>query len=107
MSKGQSLTQGERIGYSGVSDITFKILNENDKPQLLSNFYPKKTKEVTTTTVDKSDNPSDRAAKAISNLFTSAVSSPFDLAKRATKIGKKDDEEDQITEEINRIKKLL
>ncbi len=38
MSKGQSLTQGERIGYSGVSDITFKILNENDKPQLLSKF---------------------------------------------------------------------
>lgn len=107
VSKGQSLTQGERIGYSGVSDITFKILNENDKPQLLSKFYPKKTKEVTTTTVDKSDNPSDRAAKAISNLFTSAVSSPFDLAKRATKIGKKDDEKDQITEEINRIKKLL
>ena len=103
VSKGQNVNQGDNIALSGIKDITFKIVDEYGRSQLLSKFYL--NKEKITEPTDKSDSSSNRAAKAISDLFSSVVASPFELAKRATKIG--DDDEKSLNEEINRIKKLL
>lgn len=113
--------QGETIGYSGPDKITMKIRDNSNVKQKIKPFFnlvtqttsPTPTtddKSKTTTSDDKtktttSDN---KKSKNLSDLFVGGLLKPFGFLHNVMSQDekkKKDDEE--LNEEIQRIKKLL
>jgi hypothetical protein len=107
--------KGEMLGYCGGNELKLKISDGRDYLPICCPFFEKKTaknkkeenkkeenKKVTTTT-RKNPNKDDNAF----NIWDATILAPFDFISRAlmAKNKKKDDEE--LNEEIKRIKELL
>lgn len=122
VSYNNSIRKNEIIGYGGNEDVEYSILDRggssvNTQPYFkgIDDIKDKKDiknkKEVKNNEKKKIEPSVDTKKPAMANIFTDVLLSPLGLAhKLGTKglnklTGKKED--DQVNEEINRIKQLL
>jgi hypothetical protein len=119
VSYNNSLKKNEIIGYGGNEDIEYSILNSrgssvNVQPYLkgIDDVKDKKdVKDIENKKKKKIEPSVDTKKPAMANIFTDVLLSPLGLAHKLGKkglnklTGKKED--DQLNEEINRIKQLL
>lgn len=119
------LKQGESFAYGNNTDIEFSILDDNgrklDVMTFINGFDDGKS-VVPVTTDDDEENKKKKKNKEpielsdkppLHDFFTDILLSPLNLIHKPLKKGmdklkgKKDDDDDKINEDINRIKQLL
>jgi hypothetical protein len=110
---GSTVKQGHTIGYFSDKEISFSILNKNKSKQNVDNFLSgyqfKKDVKDPKTKDPKIKEPTVKSSEdriGGSDIFTDILLSPISFIKKALsdKPKKKDDE---LNEDINRIKQLL